>query len=192
MTTQGLFNEIASITERNLNWMKSKFAKLSANQLNWKSNDLTWSINEIFAHLNAYSSFYNRAFNEKIDNTKHTKTKLSFTSSPLGKSAWMSMRLGKARNVKRKFNAPKNFNPTINPSIIQDNALDTCIQKHEEFLQIIEKSVFVNLKRVKIPLSLTTLIKLRLGDALLFVAYHSDRHMEQALNVMKHRNFPKK
>lgn len=192
MDTKILFNELATITERNLQVLKTKFQKLSANQLNWKSSELNWSINEIFAHLNAYSSFYNRVFHEKIDSTKHTKPKQTFTSSPLGKSAWISMRLGKARNVKRKFNAPKNFNPTETPALCEGNQLERWIVLNEDFLTIIEKSVSVSLRRVKIPLSLSNLIKLRLGDALLFVAYHSDRHMEQAINVSKHPNFPRK
>lgn len=192
MTTQWLFNEVGTITERNLQLLQTKFSKLSENQLNWKPNEASWSINEILAHLNAYAHFYNRAFLEKIENTKYTKPRLTFSSSPLGKSAWVSMRLGKARNVKRKFNAPKNFNPTTNPCLLEGNQLERCKQFSLEFLTIIEKAVSVSLRRVKIPLSLTNMIKLRLGDALLFVTYHNDRHMEQALNLMKNQNFPKK
>ena len=48
------------------------------------------------------------------------------------------------------------------------------------------------LKKVKVPISISKLVRLRLGDALLFVAYHNDRHMEQALNLTKNAQFPKK
>ncbi|HRP54009.1 MAG TPA: DinB family protein [Fluviicola sp.] len=192
MESKWVFNEIATITERNIQLLKSTFSKYSEVQLNWKPNAVTWSINEIFAHLNAYSAFYNHKFHEKIDATKFRKPKDQFTPSPLGKSAWVSMKLGNARNVKRKFKAPKDYNPTLSPELVHADELQRRIAAEVDFLSIIEKSVAVSLKRVKIPLSMSRLVKLRLGDALLFVAYHADRHMEQALAISKSPKFPKK
>lgn len=192
MTTQWVFNELGTITERNIQLLKSKFSAYSPNQLSWKPNASTWSLNEIFAHLNAYNTFYNTKFHERIEKTRFRVPRLTFVSSPLGKSAWGSMKLGNARNVKRRFNAPKEFNPTVNPQLVTGTDLATFIDMQHDFLTIIEKSVAVNLKKVKVPLSMSNLVRLRLGDALLYVTYHSDRHMEQALNLTKHAQFPKK
>ena len=49
----------------------------------------------------------------------------------------------------------------------------------------------VNIRKVKIPISISKIIRLRLGDALLFVVYHNERHVQQALNVLNNPNFPK-
>lgn len=192
MTTQWVFNELGTITERNISLLKTKFLNYSPNQLSWKPNAQTWSLNEIFAHLNAYSSFYNTKFHERIDKTKFRTPRINFISSPLGKSAWGSMKLGNARNVKRKFKSPKEFNPTVNPQLVTGTDAAKFLEMQQDFLTIIEKSVTVDLKRVKVPLSMTNLVRLRLGDALLYVTYHSDRHMEQALNLTKNTQFPKK
>jgi hypothetical protein len=43
-----------------------------------------------------------------------------------------------------------------------------------------------------VPIALSKLIRFRLGDVLLFVAYHNERHMQQAINIMKLPKFPKK
>jgi hypothetical protein len=192
MTTQWVFNEVATITEKNIQQLKAKFSKYSEDQLNWKPNPTTWSLAEIFAHLNAYANFYHLVLNERIDRTRFRVPRINYTSSPLGKSAWMSMKLGNARNVKRKFNAPGEYNPTVNPSLVTGEEIKTLLDGQNQFLNIIEKSVAVSLKKVKVPLSMSKLVRLRLGDALLFVAYHNDRHMEQALNLTKLSQFPKK
>lgn len=192
MTTQWVFNEVATITEKNIQHLKSKFSNYSENQLNWKPNSSTWSLAEIFAHLNAYAAFYHQTLNERIDKTRFRVPRINYTSSPLGKSAWMSMKLGNARNVKRKFNAPGEYNPSVKPSLVNGEEVRTLLAGQNEFLSIIEKSVAVSLKKVKVPISISKLVRLRLGDALLFVAYHNDRHMEQALKLTKNPQFPKK
>jgi hypothetical protein len=192
MTTQWVFNEVATITEKNIQHLKSKFSNYSENQLNWKPDPSTWSLAEIFAHLNAYARFYHHVLNERIDRTRFRVPRINYSSSPLGKSAWMSMKLGNARNVKRKFNAPAEYNPTTNPSLVSGDEIKTLLEGQNQFLEIIEKSVAVNLRKVKVPISISKLVRLRLGDALLFVAYHNDRHMEQALKLTKNPQFPKK
>lgn len=192
MTTQWLFNEVGTITERNYQQLIGKFSSLSPAQLSWKPNPSTWSLQEIFAHLNAYGDFYHSTLNERIDHTRFRLPRLNFVSSPLGKSAWVSMKLGRARNVKRKFKAPAEYNPTLSPGLVTGNDLKKLIQGQQEFMQIIEKAVQVNLRKVKVPISVSKFVRLRLGDALLFVAYHNERHIEQALNLMNEKEFPKK
>ena len=192
MTTQWVFNEVATITEKNIQHLKSKFSNYSESQLNWKPNPSTWSLAEIFAHLNAYAKFYHQVLNERIDRTRFRIPRINYSSSPLGKSAWMSMKLGNARNVKRKFNAPNEYNPTVNPALVTGNDLSLLLDEQNQFLGIIEKSVSVSLRKVKVPISISKLVRLRLGDALLFVAYHNERHIEQALKLTKKPQFPKK
>ena len=101
------------------------------------------------------------------------------------------MKLGKANNVKRKFNAPKEYDPVLHPSIVKGNDFETFIGQQNEFLSIIEKSKVVNIRRVKVPISISKIIRLRLGDALLFITYHNQRHVQQIINLTSSVNFPK-
>ena len=192
MTTQWLINEVATITEKNIQLLKAKFSTLSAAQLNWKPSADSWSIGEVFAHLNKYALFYHNALKTRINATKFRTPQLEFTSSPLGRSSWVSIKLGKEKNVKRKFSAPKLYDPSRTKSLLTGNELVDFSSKQQEFLTIIEQSLQVNMRKVKVPIALSKLIRFRLGDVLLFVAYHNERHMQQAINITKLPKFPKK
>lgn len=190
MKTEELFLEVSSISKKNFEFVKNKLFSLNINQLSWKPNSQSWSIIEILAHLNQYAHYYHEAFITKIEQTKFTEPKSQFISSPLGKSAWKSMKLGAANNVKRKFQSPKNYNPIVHPEIVSDNELIIFEKKQLELIDIIEKSKTVNIQRVKIPISISKFIRLKLGDALLFVIYHDERHLQQIKNLLEHRAFP--
>jgi hypothetical protein len=192
MTTQWLLTEVATITERNIQLLKGKFSNYSQAQLSWKPNEGTWSLNEVFSHLNSYATYYHSAFLERIEKTRFRSPRENFASSPLGRSAWQSMKLGKQNNVKRKFNAPKAYNPTVNPSMVNEQEVQDFLKAQHELLTVLEKSIAVSLRKVKVPISISKIIRLRLGDALLFVAYHNERHMQQAINLTKHPKFPRK
>lgn len=192
MTTQWVLNEVATITERNIQLLKEKFAGCSEQQMRWKPNDASWNLAEIFAHLNEYARFYHEAFQGRIEKTRFREPREQFASSPLGRSAWMSMKLGNAKNVKRRFNAPKAYNPLLNHSLVTGNDRATLLEHQHDLLNILEKCMEVNLRKVKVPISISKIIRLRLGDALLFVAYHNERHFQQAINLTKLSGFPKK
>ncbi len=192
MTTRWVLNEVVTITERNIQLLKTRFDSYSPQQLSWKPDAETWSIEEIFAHLNAYSRYYHVAFQSKMETTRFKTPTESFSSSPLGKSAWISMKLGNAKNVKRKFNSPKSFDPSHFPELVHANTLEELKSLQYELLHLLEKVITVNLKKVKVPISISKWIRLRLGDALLFVTYHNERHFQQAFNLSKHPKFPKK
>lgn len=191
MTTQELVDKLSTITNWNVETVQHQVAGLTADQMNWRPNENSWNINEVLAHLNAFATYYHGIFIKKIESTRFLNTKENFVSSPLGKSTWKSRKLGNARNVKRKFKSPREYNPVFNASLLSGNQLEKFLNFQEEMLTIIEKASNVNLKRVKIPISTSKAIRLRLGDALLYVVYHNERHVQQVVNLINHRNFPK-
>jgi hypothetical protein len=192
MNTEALFQELHQLTDAAIDVVSKKVSKLSETQLTWSPNKETWSLLEIFAHLNAYSSFYHPAFLNKIEATKFRDPRENFISSPLGKSAWKMMKLGNAKNIKRKFRAPKLYNPKIVASLVKPTAVDDFIHFQGEFKEILDKAKAINIRKAKIGISISKIIRLRFGDALLFVAYHNERHVQQAMNLINHRAFPAK
>ncbi len=192
MTTRELRSALSEITSNNIQQATSWMGKLSEKQLNWRPNPGVWSIAEVLAHLNSYARYYHPTIRRKIESTRFRNVKEDFISSPLGKSAWKSMKLGRLNNVKRKFKAPKGHNPTIDTELVQGTEVSDFIQQQNELLEIIESSAEVNVRKVKIPISISKIVRLRLGDALLFITYHNERHMQQILNLKTHKNFPKK
>ena len=192
MTSAEVFFESETITNNNLDFIQKSLSKLSENQVNWKPSESTWSLLEIFAHLNEYAAFYHPAFTKKISLTRYRNPRINFISSPLGKSAWKSMQLGQLKNIKRKFNAARNFNPIFNKELIKGDDIQIFKRFQEELLTILESAKSVNIQRAKVPTSISKFVRLRLGDAFLFVIYHNQRHIQQAMNLMSHRAFPTK
>jgi hypothetical protein len=191
MTTAELFQESESITNSNLEFVRKQLSRLSDIQLTWKPTESTWSIKEIFAHLNEYAAFYHPAFSKKIAATRFREPRLNFISSPLGKSAWKSMQLGQLKNVKRKFNAARSYNPTFQKELVKGDDVSIFEAFQNELLSILDSAKQVNIQRAKVSTSISKFVRLRLGDAFLFVIYHNQRHIQQAVNLMSHRAFPK-
>ncbi len=190
MTTTQLVQELKGITQRNIDFIKARFSHLSDHQKNWKKDSESWSINEVFAHLNQYAEYYHGTIAAKLEKTRFKEPKDIFISSPLGRSAWKSMKLGHAQNIKRKFKAPKSYNPNLHPDLVTGSDVETFEKGQEKLLTIIDRSSQVNMRKVKIPISISKIVRLRLGDALLFIVYHNERHMQQALNILSHSKFP--
>jgi hypothetical protein len=191
MTTKEILFELRSITERNIEFVRERFSTLSDQQKRWKKDANSWSVLEVFAHLNAYAAYYHPVFTKRIETTRHREPKDNFMSSPLGKSAWKSMKLGNANNVKRKMKSPKNFNPSFDINLMNGQDIAGFEKDQMELLNILTHAEEVNLRKVKVPISISKIIRLRLGDALMFVIYHNERHMQQALNIIEHKSFPK-
>lgn len=190
--SEDLITSLKEITQTNLSFIQKKCVHLGDNQMTWRPTSSSWSIQEVLSHLNSYSSYYNLLILGKLQRTKHKASKEQFLSSPLGRSAWRSMKLGRANNIKRKFQATKNYNPTTNPDLIDSNSIENFLQSQDEMLTLLDKAGDVNLRKVKVPMSISKVIRLRLGDALMFVVYHNERHIQQIKNILSHSNFPKK
>lgn len=192
MTSKQLLEEIKGITSTNIEVIRKRIIFLNDEQKSWKPNKNAWSINEIFAHLNEFVKFYHPTFQHAIATTKYNDPVEIYTPSPLGKSAWKSMKLGNLKNIKRKFKSARSYNPSIDKSLIKGEDVANFEASQKELIEIIDSAYSVNLRKVKVPVSISKIIRFRLGDALLFVTYHNERHMQQALNVVNHPLFPRK
>lgn len=171
--------------------VNKNFSHLTPEQLFWKPNERTWSVAQCLAHLNAYYSFYLPVFRERIKNTRFRTPGEYFVSSPLGTATILSVKLGKLKNVKRRLKAAKDYNPIVNASLKTENAVNDFLTYQQEMIQVLAEARFINIRKAKCALAVTTVVKLRLGDAFQFVVYHNERHIEQAKNLLKLAAFPK-
>lgn len=67
--------------------------------------------------------------------------------------------------------------------IVTYDVLNTFITNHELLISLIAKAADTNLNKAAVPITFTSLIKLRTGDALRFMVHHHQRHIEQALHI---------
>ncbi len=141
--------------------------------LTWRENKTSWNMLECLQHLNLYGDFYLPQIKNKIKSSR-------FKPTPEFKSGYLGNYFAKSMLPKAKLNKMKTFkdknplNETLDKTVI-----DTFINQQMQLLELLNQSRNVNLSKVKIPTSISNLIKLKLGDTFQFFINHMIRHLHQ-------------
>lgn len=152
---------------------------LDTPSLIWREHPTSWSILECLEHLNLYGDFYLAEIERKIRNS-HTKSDNEFQSGFLGNYFANSM-LPKGKLNKMKTFKDKNpLNTALDRSVI-----DRFLEQQALLLELLVLSKNVSLNKVKTNISITKLIKLKLGDTFRFYINHMLRHMNQIDNLLR-------
>jgi uncharacterized damage-inducible protein DinB len=173
-----LIEELKSQTHEFISFSETLKHK-SVDELNWKSNPTSWSVLECLEHLNLYGDFYIPEIRKVIKESK-TKEERVFKSGFIGEYFASSMLPKEKLNKMKTF---KDKNP-LNSNLSLET-IHRFVKQQNEFLELLEKAKAVNLNKVKTSITLTKLIKLKLGDTLRFIVNHNIRHFEQIKDVLR-------
>ncbi len=157
----------------------SKLRKASVDKLRTKPNPNSWSALECLEHLNIYAGIYTETIGEamqKNDLPPSGYLKPGFVGNLFANS----MRV-KPNGKMTKMGAPKESRP-VNPG---DKTVDRFIDFQKQYLRLIEMAANKDLNKIKVPITISKWIKLKLGDALRVQVYHNERHVIQALKALK-------
>ncbi len=149
--------------------------KLDMAQLNHKKNPQSWSVLECIEHLNLYGDFYLPEIEKRMLEQKPSPNATKFSSGLLG-NYFANLMLAPAKPGKMK--SPADKNPAN--SELSITTLDRFLKQQERLLSLLSQSQNIDLTRTKCAISISKLIKLRLGDTFRFLIYHIDRHIKQA------------
>ena len=180
-----VLKRLSILTSGLITEVQENIATRSSEDLNKQPYERSWSAAQCLEHLNAYYRYYIPVFRGKIQNTRFTDPSDYFISSPLGRAVYRSVKLGKVKNVKRKLKSPKDYNPLVNASLSTENSVNEYLDHAKDFIQLLKEVEKVDLRKTKVPLSLRPVVKLNLGDALLFMVYHNERHIYQAKRALE-------
>lgn len=164
--TRGILNQLEQLSEQ------------TTEELNWKPAPDSWSALECMEHLVRYGKFYLPEIRSRIAESNHAPREL-FKTGLLGDY------FAKSLAPKEKLNKMKTFqymNP--NGSKLDHSVLYTLIAQQKEMLDLLDLARGVDLTKTKTSISISKLIKLRLGDTFRVVIYHEQRHMVQVANVL--------
>ena len=175
--SEQLISELLEITRNNINYAESLKTK-SAEELNWRKKEGSWSVLECLEHLNLYGDFYNPEIQKVIQ-------KASIKSVPYFKSGLLGNYFAESMLPKKGFKKMKTFKDK-NPlgSNLNRKVIQRFIDQQVQLIELLNKATGVNLNKVKTAISITKLIKLKLGDTFRFVINHNIRHLEQVKNVL--------
>ncbi len=167
---QQLIAQNQDITER-----ITPLRTLPPEALRWRSTPSSWNILECLEHLNRYGDFYLPAIEQRIQKST-TAPVPTFKSGFLGSYFAKSMLPQEGKEL-NKMSTFKDKNPLNAP--LDETVLDTFLAQQESLLRLLHLAKRVNLNAVKIPISITRFITLKLGDAFLFFINHIERHTQQ-------------
>lgn len=172
MQSEKLIQSLIEQTRQITNQVE-KLKNYDLNTLTWKENQDSWSILECLEHLNLYGDFYLPEIENKINNAK-TSNDTEFSPGVLGNYFAKSM-LPKAKLNKMKTFKDKNpLNAKLDKTVI-----DKFIGQQIKLLDLLNQSRNISLNKTKINTSISSLIKLKLGDTFQFFINHISRHLTQ-------------
>ena len=154
------------------------YLTLDDKTLNFKPSEESWSILECVEHLNRCGDFYLPEIRQRIAESKSKPEEF--------KPGLLGDYFAKSMLPKEKLNKMKTFK-VMNPagSKLDRKVLEKFIGQQKTTLELLEKAALVSLTKTKTSISISSWIKLRLGDTLRVVIYHNQRHLVQAEKVMK-------
>lgn len=185
MGSHQIIQECIRRTKANIERALKTFSYLSEKQLNWKPNPDSWSVGECISHLINSNSLYLSKIENILGEVKSTESKdFSYKQSLVGK---MIVKGVDPKNV-RKSKTFKVFFPdssNIPKSIIMDYT-----ESSEKFIRLADNLRHLDLKKIKLSSPVNKLLRMNLGDPLIIIPLHDERHLNQAERVMNHKNFP--
>ena len=170
--TKTLIADLKKRTEENIISVE-ELQKLSTENLSKRRNPEAWNALECIEHLNRYGNFYLPEINFRLENAQKSTQNMFFKSGWLGnKFALMMLPGAKGMSTFKEMNT---LNRASSTSTIA-NFLD----QQKQLLEILKRCKNYKLDKLKTSISISKLIKLKLGDTLRVVIYHNQRHILQA------------
>jgi len=172
-----LIVDLKNTTQENLRFAESLLQKTD-DILNKRLSEESWSVLECFEHLNRYGDFYIPEIGQRISSSR-TSFHQIFKPGILGNYFAKIMLPKEKLNT---MNTLKSMNPIH--SELSKKVILEFINQQNQLLDLLEKAKHVDINKTKTSISISRLIKLKLGDTFRFVIYHNLRHIEQAKRIL--------
>jgi hypothetical protein len=181
--TEELLETLEQQTDTILNSAVQQWQMINPAMLKQQPAPGAWSAMQCLGHLNAYGRYYLPAIEKAIDIARMKRKPVNsiFTPGWLG-NYFTKLMLPSESGGPVKMKAPKNY--TISNEGSSDEVLAEFIVQQEKLLVLLHQARRIDLNKIRIPVSIAKLIKLKLGDVFMFLIAHNIRHVNQAERAM--------
>lgn len=178
IASEKLIEDLIQRTRENMNDAQ-KLLELPVGPLNNRPGPESWSALECIEHLNLYGDYYIPEISKRIKESKSSAVEVF-------KSGWLGNYFAESLLPKEKLNKMKTFKDK-NPigSKLDKHTIERFIEQQKVLLDLLNKAREVSLNKTKTSISITSLIKLKLGDTFRVVIYHNQRHLVQARKAIQ-------
>lgn len=156
-----------------------EFQNLDESALLQTSHSGGWSIAQCLDHLNGYGHHYLPEMQKAMQKADSQPESGQFEGSWLGDYFTKMMDPATAKKMK----AFKNHVPPA--KLEAHNVVAEFIQQQEQLMLLLTKARIIDLSSVGVPISISKLIRINLGDTFRFFIMHNERHIRQALRNIK-------
>jgi hypothetical protein len=139
-----------------------------------------WSVIQVLEHLNSYGNYYLLAIETSLKQDKPARE--LYTPGWLGNYFTRLMKPGHNGAINRKMQSPKDHRPQSHPEALP--VLTTFLEQKHHLLELLEQARSKNIGGIRVPVSLTKLINLKVGDTFRFLIAHEQRHFLQIENTL--------
>lgn len=139
-----------------------------------------WSVIQVLEHLNSYNRYYLPEIEKSLQSGQ--------PFNPQFKSGWFGdyftkmMMPGKDGKVSNKMNSPKDHRPITD--LDSGKVIADFITGEQKLLVLLQQASATDIGRLKVPISISRFIKLKLGDTFRFLIAHQQRHFIQLENTL--------
>jgi hypothetical protein len=139
-----------------------------------------WSVIQVLEHLNSYGDYYLVAIERSLEQNKPAIE--FFKPGWAGDYFTKMMKPGENGTIGHKMQAPKDHRPNKHPDAYP--VLTTFLEQQHYLLELLEKAKAKNIGSIRTPISISKLIRLKLGDVFRFLIAHEQRHFVQVENTL--------
>lgn len=143
-----------------------------------------WSVAQVLEHLNIYARYYTEVIEQALHLNQLGPVK-EFKSGWLGNYFTNMMKPRTDQSIPNKMKTPKMARPAEQPDAQEQ--LEAFISSQHQLINLLQIAKGANLNAIRIPISLTKLIKLKLGDTFRFFIAHEQRHFVQIDTILQMR-----
>ncbi len=175
-------------TESFLNKAISDWQMIRHSQFGYKTAPEKWSATQCLEHLNSYGRFYLPEIERAIEKAKEKGygPAAHFKAGWLGNYFTKLMMPGNDGKVTKKMSSPKDHYPETNTD--SHKVIAEFIEQQERLLSLLEAAQDIDLNKASCAISISKLVKLKLGDTFLFFIAHHYRHILQAERALQAAN----
>ena len=183
--TKRLLRELQEQTETLLNEAISEWQMLPPGVLLQQPAAGKWSAAQCIEHLNSYGRYYLPAIENAINNSKAKGQKQApkFNSGWLGNFFTNMMKPGEKI---KKMSSPKDHTPMAELDAVK--VIAEFMDQQERLLHLLDKAAEIDLNKATVAISIAKFIRLKLGDVLMFLIAHNERHILQAERALQMQN----
>ncbi len=173
--------------ERDVQQQLARLDKLkifSAEMLKQQPGAGRWSIAQVLEHLNSYNRYYLPQIEKALQTGRIKKipANQSFRSGWFGNYFTNIMQPGKDGLIQKKMKSPQDHAPV--PDLDGEKVIREFLEGQNRLIDFLQQANHTDMGKLRVPISISKYIRLKLGDTFRFLIAHQNRHFVQIQNIL--------